>query len=99
LVLAALFSASISRAELPGEPHLERMKTELKLSDQQAREVRKIFDEVRPQWEALRQQRRELQEKTRERLKSVLTPEQMQQFDKIHEEHKAHRKLGRHGRS
>ena len=95
MILAGLLAWSVTQAEMDSQNHLQRMKSELNLTDQQEQEVRKIFEETRPQLEALRQQRREIHEKMKERLKGVLTAEQMQKFEQIHEERKAQRKMHR----
>jgi len=98
LVLAGLLACP-AWAE-PDEPkqlqQLQRLQTELKLSDQQKQEVGKIFEDTKPQLEALRKQGQELREKMRERLKAVLTAEQMEKFDKLHQARKESRQ-GRPG--
>lgn len=96
IVFLAGFLLSLNvQAEMDPEVHQRRMREELKLNDQQAEEVRKIFEEARPQLEALRQQRKEIHDKMREKLKAVLTPEQQQKFEKMHEERRAARRQGR----
>jgi Spy/CpxP family protein refolding chaperone len=100
LVLAGLLACSAAHAE-PDEQkqarQLQKLQTELKLSEQQKQAVGKIFDETKPQLEALRKQRQELRDKMRERLKAVLTAEQMEKFDKLHQEHKAQKQQKRSG--
>jgi len=101
LALAGMFACFAAQAEPDGQtthPPLQRLQTELKLTDQQKQEVGKIFEETRPQLEALRKQMRELRDKMRERLKTVLTAEQMEKFDKLHQERREMRRQGRLGR-
>jgi len=73
----------------------ERMKRDLSLSDQQATEIRAILDEtsngfrslrteVRPRYDALRQN-------SRTRIRALLTPEQQQRFDQKTAERDARR--------
>ena len=69
-----------------GQDHMfERMKSDLGLSEQQATEIRAILDEtrngfrtlraeVRPRYDALRQN-------SRTRIRALLTPEQQKKFD------------------
>lgn len=103
LILAGILTCSAAFAEPPDEPKpthpLQRLQTELKLSEQQKLEVGKIFDETKPQMEALRKQGQELREKMRDRLKAVLTAEQMEKFDKLHQERREQRRQGRLGRA
>jgi Spy/CpxP family protein refolding chaperone len=103
LALALLLSGATAWAETEtatDEPRfhlrLERMQNELKLDDKQVQEVRKIFEDMRPQMEALRKQGQELREKMRERIKTVLTAEQMEKFDRLRRERMQER-MGRHG--
>lgn len=91
IALTALLGAGSVQSDMTDERHVERMQSRLKLTDEQAKAVRRIFEEARPQLDALRKQRRDLQDKTRERLKAVLTPEQVKEFDRIHEERKERR--------
>jgi len=98
LVLVGMLACANAWAE-PDEPkQLQRLQAELKLSEQQKQEVGKIFEDTKPQLEALRKQGLELREKMRERLKAVLTAEQMEKFDKLHQARKESRQ-GRPGRS
>ncbi len=85
-----------------GEPNhqrqMDKLQTELKLSGQQKQEVSKIFEETRPQLEALHKQMQELRDKMRTRLKAVLTSEQMEKFDNLQQERREkRRRLGRDG--
>ena len=94
LVLAGILAcpAAWAEAEAPKQAQqLQKLQTELKLSDQQKQEVGKIFEETKPQLEALRKQGLELREKMRGRLKAVLTAEQMEKFDKLQQARKARR--------
>lgn len=100
LILAGILACSAAGAEdepKPFHPPLDRLQSELKLSDQQKEEVGKIFEETRPQLEALRKQGQELREKMRARLKAVLTAEQMEKFDKLRQARRERRqeRLGR----
>jgi len=63
----------------------EKMRTELKLTDQQTTAVRTILDETRNEYRALRTELRprfeEPRMKARTRIRALLTPEQQQKFD------------------
>jgi Spy/CpxP family protein refolding chaperone len=90
LIAAGVLACSSSYADPSDEPQpphrLEKLQAELKLSDQQKQDIGKIFEETRPQLEALHKQGQALRDKMRERLKTVLTAEQMEKFDKLHQE-------------
>jgi uncharacterized protein involved in exopolysaccharide biosynthesis len=95
LAFAGLLAYSAAHAEPSAQtpsPLLQKLQTELKLSDQQKQDVSKIFDETRPQLEALRKQMQELREKMRGRLKAVLTAEQLDKFDKLRQAQRAQRR-------
>ncbi len=100
LIVAGMLACSGTRAELDEQKHLQfmqRLQAELKLTDQQRQEVSKIFEETRPQLEALRKQGQELREKMHARLKTVLTAEQMEKFEKFRQK-RGGRQQGRPGR-
>jgi Spy/CpxP family protein refolding chaperone len=63
----------------------EKMRTELKLTDQQTTTVRTILDETRNEYKTLRSELRprfdEPRLKARARIRALLTPEQQQKFD------------------
>ena len=65
----------------------ERMRSELKLTDQQTTAVRTILDETRNEYRALRTELRprfeEPRLKARSRIRALLTPEQQQKFDAL----------------
>ncbi len=97
LALAGMLACSAAQAEFDGQKQthsLQKLQTELKLTEQQKQEVGTIFEETKPQLEALRKQMQELREKMRERLKTVLTAEQMEKFDKLHQERAKMRRQG-----
>jgi Spy/CpxP family protein refolding chaperone len=63
----------------------EKMRTELKLTDDQTKAVRAIIDETRNEYRTLRTELRpkfeEPRLKARARIRALLTPEQQQKFD------------------
>ena len=63
----------------------EKMRTELKLTDEQTKAVQGIIDETRNEYRALRTELRprfeEPRQKARARIRALLTPEQQQKFD------------------
>ena len=63
----------------------EKMRNELKLTDQQTTSVRSILDETRNEYRALRTELRprfeEPRLKARARIRALLTPEQQPKFD------------------
>jgi Spy/CpxP family protein refolding chaperone len=63
----------------------ESMKRDLSLSDQQATEIRAILDETRNGFRSLRAEVRPrydaLRQNSRTRIRALLTPEQQQRFD------------------
>ena len=65
----------------------EKMRTELKLTDEQTKAVQGIIDETRNEYRALRTELRprfeEPRQKARARIRALLTPEQQQKFDSM----------------
>ena len=63
----------------------EKMQRELNLDERQAAEVRKILDETRNEYRALRAEARPrfdtIRQSARTRIRALLTPEQQQRFD------------------
>ena len=63
----------------------EKMRTELKLTDEQTKAVKAIIDDTRNEYRALRTELRprfeEPRQKARARIRALLTPEQQQKFD------------------
>lgn len=77
-------------------PRMERLQNELKLDEKQVKDVEKIFEDMRPEMEAMRKQWQGMREKMRERLKTVLTAEQLEKFDQLRQERRREA-MGRHG--
>jgi Spy/CpxP family protein refolding chaperone len=78
--------ASGGRADLPKvERTLERMKSDLSLTDQQAEQIRSILDQTRNDYRALRSEVRPrydaLRQQARTKIRALLNPEQQQKFD------------------
>jgi Spy/CpxP family protein refolding chaperone len=63
----------------------EKMRAELKLTDEQTKAVQAIIDDTRNEYRALRTELRprfeEPRQKARARIRALLTPEQQQKFD------------------
>lgn len=86
--------AGADRPEAPDRAaRLEKMRSELNLTDQQTTAVRTIIDETRNEYKTLRTELRprfeEPRLKARARIRALLTPEQQQKFDAIAAQHDA----------
>lgn len=95
LALAGILACFATYAESDEPPQtfqLQQLENELKLNEQQKKEVGKIFDETQSQMEALRKQMLELRDKMRDRLKTVLTVEQMEKFDQLNQKRREQRR-------
>ncbi len=68
-------------------PQLERVFSELQLKAEQEAQVRQILSETREEFRALRREseprEREIRERADERLRRVLTPEQLETFQRL----------------
>ena len=71
----------------------ERMRGDLGLTDEQARQVKTVLDETRDEYRTLSSERRPrydaIRQKGRERIRALLTSEQQQRFDAKVAEHDA----------
>jgi Spy/CpxP family protein refolding chaperone len=80
-----------------GRGGFEQMLDRLNLSAEQRTQVRAIFDDARTELTQLRKESgpkfREVRERTDERLQSVLTPEQWEQFQQVTNESREKRRL------
>lgn len=74
---------------------MERMKSDLNLTDSQAEQIRAILDQTRNEYQALRKEVRPrydaLRQQARIKIRALLTPEQQQKFDAKVAEHDARR--------
>lgn len=73
---------------------MERMKTELSLSDEQVAQMKEIFSEMRPQQQGERPTREQMQKRREEmtaKIKKVLTEEQYAKYEKMRKERRPHR--------
>lgn len=77
----------------------EKMRTELKLTDEQTKSVQTIIDETRNEYRALHTELRprfeEPRQKARARIRALLTPEQQQKFDAMIAQRDAQREAQR----
>jgi hypothetical protein len=80
------------------EAMFEKMRSDLKLSDEQSKEMHRVLDETANEFRALRGELRpryeELRLKTRGRLRALLSAEQQQKFDSLMTEIDARRQKG-----
>ena len=74
-----------SRGRRDHEEVFERMRRDLQLNDSQSAEVRKILEQTRGDYRALRAEARprfdSIRQSARTRIRALLTPEQQQRFD------------------
>jgi Spy/CpxP family protein refolding chaperone len=84
------------------EAQFERMRRELKLTDEQATKVRAVLEETREEYRRLRTELRprfeEPRLRARARMRELLTPEQQQLFDRHAAERDARREERERGR-
>jgi Spy/CpxP family protein refolding chaperone len=77
------------------EKMFEKIRTDLNLTDEQAKAMRRVLDETANEFRALRSELRpryeELRQKTRGRMRTLLTAEQQQKFDSLMSEIDARR--------
>ena len=66
---------------------VERMKQQLNLTDDQARQIEQIFRDAQQQGQADREQMRERHKKVHDQIQSVLTPEQREKLEQMRKEH------------
>jgi len=88
--------ASSGRIERGGPGRtLEKMRSDLGLTDQQAEQIRSILDQTRSEYRTLRNEVRPrydaLREGARTKIRALLNPEQQQKFDAKVAEHDARR--------
>ncbi len=78
-----------------GEAFFERMRSDLNLTDEQSTQIRAIINDTRNQFQTLRVEARPrfdaIKQKERERIRSILNPQQQQHFDQITARHDAMR--------
>ena len=86
VALTGLYRSRAAGGDRPAmHERFEKMRTELKLTDEQTKAVQAIIDETRNEYRALRTELRprfeEPRQKARGRIRALLTPEQQQKFD------------------
>jgi Spy/CpxP family protein refolding chaperone len=78
----------------------EKIRTDLSLTDDQAKAMRQVLDETAGEFRTLRNELRpryeELRQKTRGRMRTILNPEQQQKFDSLMAEIDAQRENSGH---
>lgn len=73
----------------PRENMMEKMKTELSLSDEQVAKMKEVFKDMRPGKTGKRPSREEMEKKREEmesKVKKILTEEQYTKYQKMHRE-------------
>lgn len=102
LAAIAVLSSSVCMAQGPqrGEGRgprgnmMEKMKTELSLSDEQAAKLSDVFKQARPSSDGQRPTREEMQKKREEtdaKIKEILTEEQYTKYKKMQQERRPQR--------
>ena len=83
--LTGLIRSRASGRENGMHERFNKMRSELKLTDEQTKAVQAIIDETRNEYRTLRTELRprfeEPRQKARARIRALLTPEQQQKFD------------------
>lgn len=69
--------------------YMEEMRARLKLTEEQARQIDAILDEMRDRYRA---QMRALQEEQTTRIKAILNPEQQREYEKMRQEREERRR-------
>lgn len=80
ILIISCFSLS-SFADEKGGHRMERMTKKLELSEEQAAQVKSIFDSKKDQRDAIHQQMEALHQQTNSEIANILTPEQLEKFN------------------
>ncbi len=72
--------------------YMEEMRSRLKLSEEQAKQIEAILDDTRDRYRA---QMRAVQEEQTARIRAVLNPTQQAEYEKMRQEREERRKRGR----
>ena len=84
LTLAAT-PASAKHGHTDPAKHLDKLTKKLKLTDEQRGQVDGILKEYQQRMQALHEQFEALHKEKHDKIKTVLTPEQQEKFDAMHE--------------
>jgi Spy/CpxP family protein refolding chaperone len=76
---------------------VERMKQQLNLTDDQARQIEQIFRDAQQQGQTDREAMRERHKKVHDQIQSVLTPEQREKMEQMRKEHRGGRRHWKDG--
>jgi Spy/CpxP family protein refolding chaperone len=76
----------------PPEKIVSHMTSKLDLTDEQASQILQILESKKPQTEASREQHRELRQQIRGEISAVLTEQQREKFEAMHQQRMAKRK-------
>ena len=71
---------------------MERITKKLELSEEQAVQVKSIFDSKKDQHDAIRQQLEALHQETNSEIANILTPEQLEKFNQFKDKKKDRKK-------
>lgn len=92
IVLAASLSLPAFAMPMSGDRMVEKLTKKLDLTEEQQQQVKTIFDNKKPEMEALWKQMEALKQSTSTEIKSVLTPEQASEFEAMEEKREERRK-------
>ncbi len=85
ITLLSLTAVAGGHSEKQSDRRMERMIEKLDLSEEQAQQVKTIFDSQKAEREAIREQKKALHDKTNQELSQVLTGEQMDKLSSMQE--------------
>ncbi len=91
LIVALITFSSAGLAEPNAEKRMQRLAKKLDLSEEQITQVNAVFESQQATREDIRQQMKALHEDTRNQLSGILTPEQQEKFDQMHQRKKGKR--------
>lgn len=72
---------AFQHSENPGERILHKMTEHLELNEEQQTQIKQIFEDKKPEMEAIRKQMQALKQQTNTSIKAVLNNEQKAEFE------------------